>query len=84
MSEEKIFEDLKYIIVDKLKVEEERIKPSSSLVDDLSADSLDKIEMIMELETLYDIDIPEEKAEKFKTVNDITKYLYDEKVQDTT
>ena len=69
------FEKVKAIVVDKLGVEPEDVKPTSTFVDDLGADSLDIVELIMKFEDEFGVEIPDEKAEKIKTVEDIVKYV---------
>ena len=66
---------IKKIIVDQLGVDESKISEDSSFVDDLGADSLDIVELIMAFEEEFDIEIPDEDAEKIKTVGDAVKYL---------
>lgn len=66
---------IKKIIVDQLGVDENKIKEDSSFIDDLGADSLDIVELIMAFEEEFDIEIPDEDAEKMKTVGDAVKYL---------
>jgi len=66
---------VKKIIVDQLGVDESKITEDSSFVDDLGADSLDIVELIMAFEEEFDIEIPDEDAEKIKTVGDAVKYL---------
>ena len=66
---------IKDIIVEQLGVDAERIKPEASFIDDLGADSLDIVELIMAMEEEFDIEIPDEDAEKLKTVSDVVKYL---------
>jgi len=66
---------IKKIIVDQLGVEESKITENSSFVDDLGADSLDIVELIMAFEEEFDIEIPDEDAEKMKTIGDAVKYL---------
>ncbi len=63
------------IIVEKLGVEESDVKPEASFTNDLGADSLDTVELIMEFEKEFDITIPDEDAEKIATVGDATSYL---------
>ena len=69
------FEKVKAIVVDKLGVEPEDVKPTSTFVDDFGADSLDIVELIMKFEDEFGVEIPDEKAEKIKTVEDIVKYV---------
>jgi acyl carrier protein len=66
---------VKKIIVDQLGVKEEEVKAESSFVDDLGADSLDTVELVMAFEEEFDLEIPDEEAEKISTVNDAIKYI---------
>lgn len=66
---------VKEIIVDKLGVEEENVTPEASFTNDLGADSLDTVELIMEFEKEFGINIPDDKAETFQTVGDAIKYI---------
>jgi acyl carrier protein len=66
---------IKKIIVDQLGADESKITENSSFVDDLGADSLDIVELIMAFEEEFDIEIPDEDAEKMRTVGDAVKYL---------
>ncbi len=70
-------ERVKKIIVDQLGIEEEKVKEDSSFIDDLGADSLDIVELIMAFEEEFDIEIADEDAEKIKTVGDVIRYLED-------
>ncbi|STQ86371.1 acyl carrier protein [Helicobacter muridarum] len=70
-----IFEKVKVLVAEELKVKEEEIKPESDFVKDLNADSLDVVEFIMALEEKFDIKIPDESAEKIKTVQDVVNYI---------
>ena len=63
------------VVADKLDVPAEDVKPESSFVDDLNADSLDQVELIMALEDEYDITIPDEDAQKIITVQDALDYV---------
>lgn len=72
---------VKEIIIDKLGVEESQITPEASFTNDLGADSLDIVELVMGFESEFDISIPDDDAEKITTVGDATKYLK-EKVAD--
>ena len=65
------------IIVDKLSVEESRVVPEASFLDDLGADSLDTVELIMEFEEEFDLEIPDEDAEKITTVGACLLYTSD-------
>ncbi|HBR17665.1 MAG: acyl carrier protein [Deltaproteobacteria bacterium RIFCSPLOWO2_12_FULL_43_16] len=66
---------VKKIIVDQLGVTEEEVKSEASFVDDLGADSLDTVEMVMAFEEEFNIEIPDEDAEKIKTVKDAIDYI---------
>jgi len=66
---------IKKIIVDRLGVDESKITENSSFIDDLGADSLDIIDLIMAFEEEFDIEIPDEDVEKMKTFGDVLKYL---------
>ena len=70
-----ISDKVKQIIVDKLGVDESEITNESSFTNDLGADSLDTVELIMEFEKEFDIAIPDEEAEKIATVGDAVSYL---------
>ena len=70
---------VKQIIVEQLGVDEAQVDPTASFVDDLGADSLDIVELIMALEEEYDMEIPDEDAEKIQTVDDVTKYIQSKK-----
>jgi len=72
-----IADKIKEAIIDKLGVEEEQIKPEASFIDDLGADSLDTVELIMALEEEFDIEIPDEDAEKLTTVKAVIDYIED-------
>lgn len=68
------FERVKNVIVDQLSVDADEVTLEASFVDDLGADSLDVVELIMGLETEFDIEIPDEDAEKISTVGDAVEY----------
>jgi acyl carrier protein len=70
-----ISERVKSIIVEQLGVSLEEVTPQASFIEDLGADSLDIVELIMALEEEYDMEIPDEDAEKIQTVEDVTKYI---------
>ncbi|MGA8025852.1 MAG: acyl carrier protein [Bryobacteraceae bacterium] len=74
-----VAERVKQIIVEQLGVDENQVEPSASFVDDLGADSLDIVELVMAFEEAFDLDIPDEDAEKIKTVGDAIKYIEDKK-----
>ncbi len=73
------FDKVKEVVIDKLGVEEDKIISSASFVDDLGADSLDTVELIMEFEREFDIQIPDDQAEKIATVGQAVKYIEDVK-----
>lgn len=70
-----VFEKVKDIIVEQLGVDEEEIKLEASFIDDLGADSLDIVELIMALEEEFDLEIPDKEAEKIATVGDAVDYI---------
>ena len=70
-------EKVKDIIVEELGVEREKLTGEASFMEDLGADSLDTVELVMAFEKEFDIDIPDEEAEKLRTVGDAMKYLHD-------
>ena len=72
-----IFERIREIIIEQLQVAESEVTMDTNLMKDLSADSLDAVEIIMAIEDEYDIEVPDEDAEKFQTVTDIVKYVED-------
>ena len=68
-------ERVKQIIVEQLGVDEAEVTPNASFVDDLGADSLDTVELVMQFEEAFDLEIPDEDAEKIKTVKDAIDYI---------
>ncbi|MCS5620925.1 MAG: acyl carrier protein [Nitrospinaceae bacterium] len=68
-------EKVKEIIVDQLGVDEKQVIAEASFIDDLGADSLDTVELVMALEEEFDIEIPDDEAEKIATVQDATNYI---------
>ncbi len=68
-------EKVKNIIVEQLGVEADTVTPEASFIDDLGADSLDIVELVMTMEEEFDLEIPDEDAEKIKTVNDVVNYI---------
>ncbi|MBK9335196.1 MAG: acyl carrier protein [Lewinellaceae bacterium] len=70
-----VAERVKKIIVDKLGVDENEVTPESNFIQDLGADSLDTVELIMEFEKEFDVSIPDEQAEKIQTVGQAIDYL---------
>ena len=75
MNPDAILEKVKEVIVEQLGVEEDSIKADTSFIDDLGADSLDIVELIMALEEEFDMQIPDSEAEKILTVNDVVEYI---------
>ena len=75
MSSEEVFDKVKEIIVEQLGVAETAITPDASFIDDLGADSLDIVELVMALEEEFDIEIPDADAEKVVTVGDVVDYI---------
>lgn len=70
-----MFDKIKSIIVNELDVDEADVTLEASFVDDLGADSLDLVELIMALEDEFDIEIPDDAAEQISTVNDVVEYI---------
>ena len=77
MSQEEIFDKVKEIIVEQLGVQESAVTMEASFIDDLGADSLDIVELIMALEEEFDLEIPDADAEKVATVGDVVDYIKD-------
>ena len=75
MNPDAILEKVKEVIVEQLGVEEDSINMDTSFIDDLGADSLDIVELIMTLEEEFDIQIPDTEAEKVSTVGDVIEYI---------
>ncbi|MHB8631419.1 MAG: acyl carrier protein [Candidatus Limnocylindria bacterium] len=75
MADQKTYERLKKIVVEQLGVDEADVKPEASFVDDLNADSLDLVELIMSLEEEFGVEISDEDAEKIKSVGDAQEYI---------
>lgn len=75
MSTEEVFDKVKGIIVEQLNVAENTVTLEASFIDDLGADSLDIVELIMALEEEFDMEIPDADAEKIVTVNDVVEYI---------
>ena len=74
-----VFDRIKEIIMEQLQVEESEITMDTNLMKDLSADSLDAVEIIMAIEDEYGIEIPDEDAENIQTVQDLVKFVEDNK-----
>ena len=77
MSSEEVFEKVKNVIIEQLGVAETSVNMEASFIDDLGADSLDIVELIMALEEEFDIEIPDSDAEKVVTVGDVVEYIKD-------
>jgi len=75
MEREELLEKVKAVIVDQLNVEEDDVTEDASFIDDLGADSLDIVELVMALEEEFGISIPDEEAENIKTVGDAANYI---------
>jgi acyl carrier protein len=81
MAENSIEQRVKKIIAEQLDVNPDQVTPEARLIDDLGADSLDAVELIMALEEEFGHDIPDEQAEKMQTVGDIIKYIEEQEEQ---
>lgn len=75
MHSEEVMAKLKDLVMDRLNVEEDQIKPEASFVEDLGADSLDIVELIMGIEEEFDVEIPDEDAEKLTNVGEALAYV---------
>ncbi len=75
MTREEIFDKVKSILAEELGVEAENIEMDSDFIDDLNADSLDIVDLVLDLENEFDITIPDEEAERIKTVGDAVEYI---------
>jgi len=75
MEREELFKKVKEIVADKLSIGEDQITENASFIDDLGADSLDTVELVMALEDEFDLDIPDEDAEKMTTVGKALDYV---------
>lgn len=75
MNKEEIFEKVKGIVVEQLGVDADAVKMEATFVDDLSADSLDIVELIMGIEEAFEMEIPDSDAEKIVTVGDVVDYI---------
>ncbi|MBR3881726.1 MAG: acyl carrier protein [Clostridia bacterium] len=79
MNEKEILEKLTGIIVDQLGVSADQVKPKATFVEDLAADSLDIVELVMSIEEEFDLQIADEEAEHIVTVNDVITYIKNNK-----
>jgi acyl carrier protein len=70
-----VFEKVKEILCEQLDMEEDKVTAEASIVDDLGADSLDVVDLVMSFEEEFDIEIPDEDVENMKTVGDMVKYI---------
>lgn len=70
-----VFDKIKDIIVEQLDVEEDAVTMEASITEDLGADSLDVVDLVMSIEESFDVEIPDEEVENVKTVGDIVKYI---------
>jgi acyl carrier protein len=75
MSEKSIEEKVKDIIIQQLSVNAEQVTPTASFIEDLGADSLDTVELVMAFEEEFSVEVPDEDSEKLQTVGDVIKYI---------
>lgn len=75
MSEQEIFEKVQAIVVDNLGVDQDRVTPAANFASDLGADSLDTVELVMALESAFDIEIPDQEAERIVMVQQAVDYI---------
>ena len=75
LTDEQLFEEISAIVEERLGVAASEITPEKNLINDLGADSLDSVELIMSIEQKFDISIPEDAAENIKTISDIISYV---------
>ena len=78
MAEETIEQKIRQIIVEQLGVNPDQVTPDAKFIEDLGADSLDTVELVMALEDKFGSDIPDEEAEKLQSVGDVIKYIEDQ------
>ncbi len=79
MLEKEIFQKLKSIVVEQLGVNDENVTMEATFVDDLAADSLDIVELVMNIEEEFDLEIPDSDTEKIVTIGDVVKYIEEHK-----
>jgi acyl carrier protein len=77
MAEQSIEDKVKEIIVEQLGVNPEQVTPQAKFIEDLGADSLDTVELVMAFEEEFNVEVPDEEAEKLQTVGDVIKYIED-------
>jgi len=77
MEEKTVLQIVSEIMIEQLGVKEETVKPDTHIIEDLGADSLDQVELVMAIEEEFALDVPEEDAEKWKTIEDVVTYLKD-------
>jgi acyl carrier protein len=77
MAEKTIEDKVKDIIVEQLGVNPEQVTPAAKFIEDLGADSLDTVELVMAFEEEFNVEVPDEEAEKLQTVGDVIKYIED-------
>ena len=77
MAEKSIEQRVKEIIVEQLGVNPEQVTPQAKFIEDLGADSLDTVELVMAFEEEFNVEVPDEEAEKLQTVGDVVKYIED-------
>jgi acyl carrier protein len=75
MAEKNVEQKVKDIIVEQLGVNPEQVTPTAKFIEDLGADSLDTVELVMAFEEEFDIEVPDEEAEKLQTVGDVIRYI---------
>jgi len=78
MEREELLKKVKAIVADKLSISEDQVTEEASFIDDLGADSLDTVELVMALEDEFDLDIPDEEAEKLTTVGKAIDYVLEQ------
>ena len=70
-----VLEKVKAILSEQFDVEEDKITPETSLIDDLGADSLDVVDLVMSIEDEFEVEVPDDEVENIKTVDDLVKYI---------